>query len=229
MKKYIRKIFVLGVCLICCAAWGEAAMAEEETETEQIAWELPEDGILYYDVENEDKGAIRLIEENGTVSIQPDGEQTDETEAESEEEEESELSVFDTPGIFYATTALYMRAMPDTESEIVQILKIGQQVTIYAETGEKWFLAGTEKGYGFVAKKYLTDDEEAATQAVEAEEAARQAAEAAAAEAAAAASQGASQSNIHEVSRENVPNCDDGSHGTTYITYSDGSVKTVNY
>lgn len=244
MKKYLgRKMFILGVCLICLVAFGEAVAAEEETqetETEQIARALPEDGVLYYDVENEDKGAIRLVEENGTISIQYDGKQRDEAETGSEEKEETELSVFETPETFYATTALYMRAMPETEAEIVQVLKIGQQITIYAETGEKWFLAETEKGYGFVAKKYLTDDEEAAEQAVATEEAVRQAAaeeaarQAAAAEEAArqaaAASQSASNSNkVHEVSRENVPNCDDGSHGTTYITYSDGSVKTVNY
>ena len=32
-----------------------------------------------------------------------------------------------------------------------------------------------------------------------------------------------------EVSRENVADCDDPSHGTTYITYSDGSVEVVTY
>lgn len=32
-----------------------------------------------------------------------------------------------------------------------------------------------------------------------------------------------------EVSRENVADCDDPSHGTTYITYSDGSVEAVTY
>lgn len=33
----------------------------------------------------------------------------------------------------------------------------------------------------------------------------------------------------YEVSRENVPGCDDPKHGTTYITYSDGSIDTVEY
>lgn len=32
-----------------------------------------------------------------------------------------------------------------------------------------------------------------------------------------------------EVSRENVADCDDPSHGTTYITYSDGSVEAIPY
>ena len=39
----------------------------------------------------------------------------------------------------------------------------------------------------------------------------------------------APQTEKHEVSRENVPSCDDPDHGSTYITYSDGSVDVVDY
>ncbi len=36
-------------------------------------------------------------------------------------------------------------------------------------------------------------------------------------------------SRRYEVSRENVASCEDPDHGTTYITYSDGSVQTIDY
>lgn len=39
----------------------------------------------------------------------------------------------------------------------------------------------------------------------------------------------APQTEKQEVSRENVPSCDDPDHGSTYITYSDGSVDVVDY
>ncbi len=34
---------------------------------------------------------------------------------------------------------------------------------------------------------------------------------------------------VFEVSRESVPGCDDPKHGTTYITYSDGSTAVFEY
>ena len=42
-------------------------------------------------------------------------------------------------------------------------------------------------------------------------------------------SEGGSSGGIYEVSRESVPTCADGTHGFTYITYSDGSVVVEEY
>ncbi len=205
------------------------AQTEAGSEAEsEIAEGLPEDGILYFDLEDESEGSLQLTEKGKkTYVVYGDGKDTEET----------EISLLDVPAAYYATTALYMRAFPDVDSEIVQVLQIEQKITVYAEA-DKWFLAGTDRGFGFVASAYLTDSAEEAAQAVRTEEAARAEAEARAAREAAAAAQQAAQyhapasssgSGVHEVRRENVPSCEDGSHGTTYITYSDGSVKTVDY
>ncbi len=261
-NRTVRKWIVFGLCLGCWTVAAGFAMAEEgaetqtqteeETETEQSAEKLPEDGILYYNIENPDKGAIRLVEEDGKTYVRY-GDEEEETETSAPEEasdaakeggseepetetEEPELLLFEEPETYYVTTALNMRALPDANSEIVQILQIEQKINVYAQMQEKWYLAGTEKGFGFVSKKYLTDSAEEAAQAMKAEEAAQQAAALAAQQAAAAAARqkasssgGSGGGGKKEVSRENVPNCDDASHGTTYITYSDGSVKVVGY
>lgn len=230
VDRMIKRAAVLGLwsCL-ACAATASAKEAqtelqtEQESETEAAAKELPEDGILYFDLEKEEAGALRLTEKDEVVRIAYD-------EEDAGKEKETEVKLLDEPCTYYATTALYMRAVPETDARIVQILEIEQEITVYAEIDE-WYLAGTDRGFGFVASKYLTDNEEEAAKSAKAEEAAR-AAEAAAA---AAAAQNAAQqapsapSGKYEVSRENVPSCEDGSHGTTYITYSDGSVEAVDY
>ena len=43
--------------------------------------------------------------------------------------------------------------------------------------------------------------------------------------------EGAEKENFerYEINRENVPGCDDPDHGTTYITYSDGTIEAVDY
>lgn len=242
-KRILKRMAVIGLgCWLTAgmafAAEPDAGQAETQTAEEtaaktqteagsEAAESLPEDGILYFDLEDESDGSLQLTEKGKkTYVVYEDGKDTEET----------EISLLDVPAAYYATTALYMRAFPDVDAEIVQVLQIEQKITVYAEA-DNWFLAGTDRGFGFVASKYLTDSAEEAAQAVRTEEAARAEAEARAAREAAAAAQQAAQyhapassgSGVHEVRRENVPDCEDGSHGTTYITYSDGSVKTVDY
>ena len=94
---------------------------------------------------------------------------------------------------------------------------------------------------GFVKGTYLTGDKEEAVQAVARNDAEIQRKEAEAAAAAAAAAEAAASqpsgggggnrksSGKHVVSTQNVDDCDGSGHGTTIITYSDGSTKTRRY
>lgn len=241
-KDVFKRTMILGafsMMLLSCTVYADDTLQEtsetaaEETENTVKALNCENgDVTLPFDLEAEENGALCLFEEKGKTCIKLQ---------DSEEDEPVSVKLKGIPETFYVTTSLYIRELPDTESEITQILDIQQKITVYGEA-DGWYLAGTEKGYGFVSAKYLTDSEEEAKQAAEAEEAAREAAEAewAAQQAAWAAQQQAwsapkkssSKSNkkqVYEVSRENIPSCADGSHGTTYITYSDGSVKTVEY
>ena len=215
-KQFIKKSMIGS--LVCLLAFSGAVFADDQTENEISVQELPKDGILYFSIDQEDKGALQIFDENKKTYVQLSGE---------EETEKIELTFLEIPDTYFAITALYMRELPDTESKEVQILKIEQPITVYA-IAEEWYLAGTEKGYGFVAKKYLTDSAEEASQAAKTEAAVR-AAQQAASQAAIAQQASSSTQNRYEVSRESVPNCADGSHGTTYITYSDGSVEAVGY
>lgn len=234
VKNVFKRTVILGafsMMLLPCTVYANDMLQEtsetaaEETEHAADALNCENgDVTLLFDLEAEEKGALCLFEEKGKTCIRLQ---------DREEDEPVSVKLKEIPETFYVTTSLYIRELPDTESEITQILDIQQKITVYGEA-DGWYLAGTEKGYGFVSAKYLTDSEEEAKQAAEAEEAAR------AAEAAWAAQQQAwsapkksspksNKKQVYEVSRENVPSCADGSHGTTYITYSDGSVKTVEY
>lgn len=164
--------------------------------------------------------------------------------AEKAEEKKLEKSV-----TVWTSDDVNIRKEADQKSEALKVLPMGTECEVTA-VAPGWLFVKAGELTGYVNHKYLTEDKAAVDKALEekriaAEEAARAAAEAAAQQAAWEQQQAQqNQQNQqpqepeapaeqpterYEVSRENVPSCDDGSHGTTYITYSDGTVEAIPY
>lgn len=153
-----------------------------------------------------------------------------ETKAEEETpgETESEEAKAE-PKTMYVVSDVYIRQEPDASSEAVAVAYLGDEVTA-VDADEKWCKVTLGDKEGYVVKEYLTESKEEAEQAVKSEAAAKAAAEAQAAAAAQAQqSQGSGGSGRYEVSRQAYPDCDGSGHGYYEITYSDGSVETVEY
>lgn len=154
-----------------------------------------------------------------------------ETEPESETAAPAETEeVKAEPKTMYVVSDVYIRQEPDASSEAVAVAYLGDEVTA-EDVDEKWCKVTLGDKEGYVVKEYLTESKDEADQAVKSEEAAKEAAEAQAAAAAQAAQQSQSSGGggKYEVSRQAYPDCDGSGHGYYEITYSDGSVETVEY
>lgn len=149
-----------------------------------------------------------------------------ETESETAEETETEAAAAE-PKTMYVVSDVYVRQEPDASAEAVAVAYLGDEVTA-VDVDEKWCKVTLDDKEGYVVREYLTESKDEADQAVKSEEAAKAAAEAAAAAAQAQQSQ-SSGGGRYEVSRQNYPDCDGSGHGYYEITYSDGSVETVEY
>lgn len=156
-----------------------------------------------------------------------------ETEPESETAAPAETETEEAkaePKTMYVVSDVYIRQEPDASSEAVAVAYLGDEVTA-EDVDEKWCKVTLGDKEGYVVKEYLTESKDEADQAVKSEEAAKAAAEAQAAAAAQAAQQSQSSGGggKYEVSRQDYPDCDGSGHGYYEITYSDGSVETVEY
>lgn len=159
--------------------------------------------------------------------------ETVETEVESETAAPAETETEEAkaePKTMYVVSDAYIRQEPDASSEAVAVAYLGDEVTA-EDVDEKWCKVTLGDKEGYVVKEYLTESKDEADQAVKSEEAAKAAAEAQAAAAAQAAQQSQSSGGggKYEVSRQAYPDCDGSGHGYYEITYSDGSVETVEY
>lgn len=159
--------------------------------------------------------------------------ETVETEVESETAAPAETETEEAkaePKTMYVVSDVYIRQEPDASSEAVAVAYLGDEVTA-EDVDEKWCKVTLGDKEGYVVKEYLTESKDEADQAVKSEEAAKAAAEAQAAAAAQAAQQSQSSGGggKYEVSRQAYPDCDGSGHGYYEITYSDGSVETVEY
>ena len=136
------------------------------------------------------------------------------------------------PVTCYAIDDVYLRAEADSESEIIDTLKRGDEIKVIGETA-KYYKIEKNDNAGYSVKSCISEEEQDAINAVKQQEAALEAQRAAAEAAAYAAQQGAKggagSSGKKVVSKERIPDCSDPSHGTVYITYSDGSVSTQKY
>ncbi len=146
--------------------------------------------------------------------------------------ETAEDVTLDEPVAMYTVGMVNIREEPDGDSTLLATAERGSEVEVAGGTS-KWFLVTQDDVSGYVAARYLTEDEAEAEAAVEAESTARAAAEAAAAAQAAAeaaAAQSYSYSDSYsssaptEVGREAIYDCDGSGNGYYEITYSDGSV-----
>ena len=228
------------------AEWEEAAI-EEETETEAdgeaaeetepctlLDLQLTVDGTAFF--------FFGIDPADGETALFGDaaaGSWTESADADDEADFYPVLGAADSYPV-YALTPVYVRSLPDKSGEILKTLGIQDAVSVRGTSGD-WLLLWMGDRYGFVNSSYVSADPAEAENARIQEDAARAAAEAAAAAAAAQAaaqqsrssgsggkkSSGSSGKTV--VSTEDVASCDDGSHGTRYITYSDGSVSVVNY
>ncbi len=131
----------------------------------------------------------------------------------------------------FAVDDVYIRSEPNDEAEILGVISRGDEIEVLGETATH-YVVKKDDVTGYTVRKCISEDEQAAIAAVQAEEAAReqirQAAAAAAAQAA-AASQQSGGGGVTEVKRQKFDDCDGSGHGYYEITYSDGSVKYEDY
>lgn len=128
----------------------------------------------------------------------------------------------------FAVDDVYMRAAADSEAEIVGVINRGDAIEVLGETATHYMVKKDEIT-GYSARSCISEDEQEAIAAVQAEEYAR-AEIARQAAAAAAAQQAASQSSgKKEVKRQKFDDCDGSGHGYYLITYSDGSTGVIEY
>lgn len=131
---------------------------------------------------------------------------------------------YDTPAELFAVDDVYIRSEPDSDSEILGVIKRGDEIEVLGETATHYKVKKDDIE-GYSVRKCISEDEQEAIAAVKAEEAARaelQRQAEAAAQAAAAAAQSAGSSKS-EVKRQKFDDCDGSGHGYYEITYSDGS------
>ncbi len=136
---------------------------------------------------------------------------------------------YDSPAELFAVDDVYIRSEPDSDSEILGVIKRGDAIEVQGETATH-FKVKKDDVVGYTVRKCISEDEQEAIAAVKAEEAAqaelRRQAEAA--QAAAAAAQAAASSKS-EVKRQKFDDCDGSGHGYYEITYSDGSTGYEEY
>lgn len=225
-------------------AWGDDLLAKDAPAfslKEKQAYDLKlcdEKGaaLLFYNLVPDEMKEICLAAADGkTYVIYKDAKS-----GETVNRKDYALDAYESPKVLYSTVGLNVRELPNTDAKILGGLTVGQEAVAYGEAND-WYLIRKENGYGYVSGKFMTESKEEADRL--AAEAAERARAEAAAQAAAYANQQQSytssgsgkkpskkpQSERYEVSREEVPSCDDPNHGTIYITYSDGSVAVSEY
>ena len=136
------------------------------------------------------------------------------------------------PAELFAIDDVYIRSEPNDEAEILGVINRGDAIEVLGETATHYMV---KKGdvTGYTVRRCISEDEQEAIAAVQAEAAAREAIRAQQAAAAAAAARAASSSSgssgVTEVRRQKFDDCDGSGHGYYQITYSDGSTKIEEY
>lgn len=134
---------------------------------------------------------------------------------------------YEKPAELFAVDEVYIRAESDSDSEIVGVINRGDAIEVLGETSTHYKVKKDDV-VGYSVRKCISEDEQDAIAAVQAEEAAREAIRQA--EAAAAAQRAAAQSSSKkEVKRQKFDDCDGSGHGYYLITYSDGSTGIQEY
>ena len=234
--------------------WGENLLGDLETEPAVL-----EDVVYDIKMIDEEKGVLLYYNlplctiENLQIFSCEDGTYVKYHDTEADQDvdtKEYPVKAFETSEKRYSTARVNVRDLPGTDGNVLETLSLGTEKDVYGEC-DGWYLVKSKDGYGFVSGDYLTEDKAKAEELVAAEKAAAEAAAQAAVEQAAAEQAAAEQAyqnqnsgssqqvqepetdssmeQVYEVSREQIPGCDDPNHGTIYITYSDGSVAIEEY
>lgn len=137
------------------------------------------------------------------------------------------------PVELFAIDDVYIRSETDDDAEILGVISRGDAISVLGETATH-YIVQKDDVTGYTVRRCISEDEQDAIAAVQAEEAAREAIriaqEQAAAQAAAAqAAQQSGGSSKQEVKRQKFDDCDGSGHGYYLITYSDGSTATQEY
>lgn len=137
------------------------------------------------------------------------------------------------PVELFAIDDVYIRSEADDDAEILGVISRGDAISVLGETATH-YIVQKDDVTGYTVRRCISEDEQDAIAAVQAEEAAREAIriaqEQAAAQAAAAqAAQQSGGSSKQEVKRQKFDDCDGSGHGYYLITYSDGSTATQEY
>ena len=134
--------------------------------------------------------------------------------------------LYEEPAELFAVDQVYIRAAADSDSEAVGVISRGDAIEVLGETASHYKVRkGDIEGYS--VRSCISQDEQDAIAAVQAEEAAR--AEIQRQAEAAAAARAAASSAKTEVKRQKFDDCDGSGHGYYLITYSDGSTGVIEY
>lgn len=135
--------------------------------------------------------------------------------------------LYEEPAELFAVDQVYIRAAASSDSEAVGVISRGDAIEVLGETASHYKVKkGDVEGYS--ARSCISQEEQDAIAAVQAEEAARAEIQRQA-EAAAAARAAAAASAKKEVKRQKFDDCDGSGHGYYLITYSDGSTGVIEY
>lgn len=185
------------------------------------------DGTLYEfeNVEYEDITEPELVKEGAFAKIKYIGKASGEERAAGQSGE----LIYEKPAELFAIDDVYIRSEPDSESEIVGIIYRGDAIEVQGETATH-YLVKKDDVTGYTVRRCISEDEQEAIAAVQAENAAVRAA-AAVQETAGSGyqSDGSGASSVYEVSRQRFDDCDGSGHGYYQITYSDGSTAIEEY
>ncbi len=126
----------------------------------------------------------------------------------------------------FAVDDVYIRKEPSDEAEILGVISRGDAIEVLGETATHYQVKKDEV-IGYAVRRCISEDEQEAIAAVQANEAELQAQ--AAQQAPAQQSPSGDAGGVYEVSRQRFDDCDGSGHGYYLITYSDGSTATEEY
>lgn len=210
----MKRKLMMAVCALTITAAMVTACGKDQASTERVT-EVQSETQRETREETQEETQAETAAETETESQMAAPAETESGEAKAE------------PKTMYVVSDVYIRQEADASSEAVAVAYLGDEVTA-VDVDEKWAKVTLGDKEGYVVKEYLTESKDEADQAVKSEAAAKAAAEAQAA-AAAQQSQSSGGGGRYEVSRQDYPDCDGSGHGYCEITYSDGSVETVEY
>ncbi len=202
-----------------------AVEIDEETDLAKITL-AGKDGKMYEfeDVNYEDITDAELVKAGAFVKILYTGKASGELRSAGQSGE----LIYDESAKLFATDDVYMRSEPNSEAEILGVISRGDEIEVLGETASHYKVKKDDVT-GYAARSCISEDEQEAIAAVQAEAAAQQAIAAEAAAAAQPAAGNGGGGGVYEVSRQRFDDCDGSGHGYFAITYSDGSVAYQEY